>query len=238
MRITNPKIPALPSRAERMQTEQRTPDNRSSSRSSMRGNEGPQGERPNPDVQNPRDSIPAERGGGRILTTPGTNRTPRGSSGNSDTGAGTAPAARPDSNPPSTQRSTPVWRYDGRPPQQQQAPQPPSETAPRNEKQNNRAERRSEEGAQGNTNGRVIVIPAPRADNPPPYVAPRQSAPSNERNGGGRTNVAPSNNRSGAEQAPSSPGRPSGGGTPGRDDGGGAQKAPDRDSSRSGGGRR
>jgi hypothetical protein len=225
-RITNPQIPALPSRSEKKQSDQTAPNTGRVSRSSPRGNEAPQGERTTPVIQNPAGNVPAEQGG-RTIATPRTTGTSRGSIGNSGPGASTAPATRPDRNPPSTQRSTPVWRYDGRPPQQQQAPQTPDATTPRNDgQQNNRGEPPSERGRQLNSSSRVIAVPAPKPDSSTTNVAPRQS------------NTAPPPNRSGGNQAPPSAGKSSGGAASSHDSGGGAQKAPERNSSGGEGGRK
>jgi hypothetical protein len=236
IRITNPQIPSLPSRSARKQNEQRDANAGSGSRSNVRVIEAPQNERNNPSSQNPVGNSSGEQGGSRT-TTYGRSGVSRSSRESSGAGVNSVPATRPDNNPPATQRNAPVWRYDGRPSQQEQTQQAPSEVTPRGEDRqlSNRVGPRSNVEERSNAEGSVIMR-TPKANTAPTNNSPRPSNPSAERNNGARSVSGTSNVQSGGDKG-SSAGRSGSEGNSKRDSGG-SQKASERGASSDGGNRR
>jgi hypothetical protein len=235
-RITNPQIPSLPPRSVRQQNEQRDADSGSGTRSNVRVIEAPQSDRIIPGAQNPAGNNSGDQGG-RRPTTPGWSGSSRSNRGNSGNGANSEPPATPGNNPPAIQRNGPVWRYDARPPQQEQTQPPAPEATPRSEDRviSNRNEPHPSEEGRSNNDGPVIRS-TPRANTNPIINAPRDSSPSTERNRGAHTDTAPSSNRGGGDKPPSAS-KSSDSGQP-KQDSGGSQKSSERGADNDGGGRK
>jgi hypothetical protein len=239
-RITNPQIPSLPPRSVRQQNEQRDADSGNAARPNVRVIEAPQSDRTAPGAQNPVGNKPVDQGGRRS----GWSGYSRSNQGNSGAGANSGPAATPENSAPATKRNGPVWRYDGRPPQQEQTQPPAPEATPRTEDRviTNRNEPHANGESKSNNDGSVIRN-NPRTNTNPIFNAPRESTPSTERNRGARTDSAPSSNNSGGDRS-SSAGRSSDSGNTKQDSGnskqdsGGSQKSSERGGSSDGGGRK
>ena len=192
-RITNPRIPALPSRVERRTTEpQRGPEQGIESRRSTPIIETPQGARENSGAGNSRGNSPSE--GGRRVTTYRWSGTAENNRDNSRSGEGSAPPARVDNNTPSEQGGSPGVRSD-RPTQEQRKTQAPSSrVSPRIEeyhRPNSPVEQGS--GATERRNSRSSAIAeTPRTESKRTYSAPQQES-------------APSDRAPRVENAPASP---------------------------------
>jgi hypothetical protein len=162
-RITNPQIPSLPSRAERMRSIQEETRSGTAPRTNARVIQTPQRqranstaqtqprERSNPAAENPSGNSFAEQGG-RSAETPRRSRTSENSRENSTVRENSTPATRPDTNPPSSRQSTTGGRSESSAPEQKQLQRTPSESRPKTERSqpNNSVQPRS--GTDGRRN--------------------------------------------------------------------------------------
>jgi hypothetical protein len=201
-RITNPQIPSLPSRAERMQSAREETTSRAGARPTARVMQTPQTQRANPAAQTPSGNGFSEQSGRRMETSRWSRITGNDRE-NSKAGDNPVPAVRPDTNPSATRQSTPRARSERAAPEQKQTIRTPSETKPNSEdrRQNNTAEPRSRTNGESRSDSSAIVT-TPRADTTRTYYSYRQSSPSVEqdsdvRSYSNRSYSAPSNSGSG-----------------------------------------
>jgi hypothetical protein len=246
-RITNPQIPSLTPRAARPQNEQRGADSGNHAKPDARVTEAPQNGRSIPSAQNPAGNASGEQGG-RRTTVFGLPATPRNNQVNSGAGANSPgatpnPSATPENNAPAVQRNGRVWRYDGRPPQQDQTQQAPPEDSPRSEDRviTNRNEPHSSGEVRPN-NDAPAAKSTPHANPNAIFNAPRVTAPSSEKKHVTRSETAPSSRRGdggdrSSSSTSSSTGKSSDGGNS-KQDNSGSQKSSERGASNDGGGRK
>jgi hypothetical protein len=230
-RITNPVIPALPSRVERKLTEpQRGPEQGTHSKTNTRIMETPQRERENSGAGNSQENSRTE--GRRKVTTyrwAGTTENNREDAKPRES----VTAAPSENNTPTEPRGSSAVHSE-RPTQEQRKAQPPSSgMSPRVEpyyRPNKYAEKGSGATERGNNNSSGLAgtprtesapsyrapkvesapaSPAPRVERAPDPVPPRQSAPSMNRDNGPSNHPTPSQNRSGGSPGPSAAGKPS-----------------------------
>jgi hypothetical protein len=233
-RITNPVIPALPSRAERQMTGQRRgPQQGIEPLSNGRVLETPQSERANPGIQNQPGNSSAAQGGRRATTYRWVGTTENNREGTRP-GGGSAPAVRSENNGSSGQQSSSGVVAKRPVPEQRKAQQPSSGVSPRIEeyhrpngnieqhsdttgRRSNRsagsAETPQTEGTRTYTTPRSESAPhsAPTGESAPSYAAPRRESPPSysapQQGERAPSHAAPPPSRGGGDPAPSSGGK-------------------------------
>jgi hypothetical protein len=190
-KITNPAIPALPSRVERRLTEsQRGPEQGTYSITNARSMETPQRQHENSGAGNSQGNAPSE--GGRRVTTYRWAGTTENNREDAKSREGSATAAPSDNNTQSEQRGSSAVRSE-RPIQEQKKAQPPSSGVnPRGElyyrPKNNVEQGSGATERRNNNNSGFVETPRtesnrtyrqPQQESATPYRAPRaESAPS------------------------------------------------------------
>ncbi|HTY60648.1 MAG TPA: DUF6600 domain-containing protein [Acidobacteriota bacterium] len=183
-RISNPAIPALPSKTERRMTEQqRAPQQGTDSGTNTRARWAPRREPPNPGAKSQQENTPSDQGARKVPTYRYTG-TLENNSENAKPGENTAPAARPDTTRTSEPRNAPGVLLERPAPEPKRAQPPSSVVSPRTEEP--RQPNNSEQGSgaqQGNSRGSgpaetprtggYHVYRPPRSESAPPNPPPQ-----------------------------------------------------------------
>ena len=217
-RITNPQIPSIPSRAERMKSAREESNSSVGGKPSGRVMQTPPRERENLRVQTPQsgrepqaDQNPSAGGtmeqNGRRMTTRRWTRTNDDKGDNSRANENSPSGSRPDAAPPADRRAAPQGRSEQASPAQRQINRNPSEN--KSDKgdrpQSKPADPRSRSNGNSRSESSAITTP-PRTNSARTYYSYRPSNPSSEqgntmRSYSDRTYSAPSSNRK-AESRP------------------------------------